>query len=91
MGASTDEYPRGTFELTVPNDGNAWYVKLNRTIVWPGSVDMLVEECNTCDANPQCAPVGSSGDTHPNADGIVTLRLTGVSPEQTYVTSRFLF
>ena len=88
---STDEYPRGTFELTVPNDGNAWYVKLNRPIVRPGNVDMLVEECNTCDANPQCVPLGSRGDTHPNADGIVTLRLTGASPDLAYVTSRFLF
>jgi len=88
---STNEYPRGSFNLAIPNDESSWYVKLNRYVVWPGSASsMLVEECSDCSGSPVCQPIDSEGNTHPDSDGNVTLRLTSETPGPGYVTTHFL-
>ena len=66
-------------------------MKLNRYVVWPGSASsMLVEECSDCSGSPVCQPIDSEGNTHPDSDGNVTLRLTSETPGPGYLTTRFL-
>jgi len=90
IALNLDDFPRRVFKLTIPNDGPAWFVKLNRQIIWPGAVSIQVDQCHGCGESLVCTPIGSTGDTTPDSDGTVTLRLTPTAPGPGFVTSRFL-
>ena len=83
-----DELLSTDFNLSVPNDGESWFVKLHlasgRTFYTGADATEEVEECSACDDTSSCAPV--SYDAHPDADGNVTLRLTPPAAGPGYTT-----
>jgi hypothetical protein len=90
---SASEFSTAYFDLTIPNDGNSWYVKLhppsNRSVWW-GHLESSneVEECLSCREPSACQPL--EGVTPPDAYGNVMLRLTSSAPGEGYVTHGFL-
>ncbi|HEY5958104.1 MAG TPA: hypothetical protein VIV60_16185, partial [Polyangiaceae bacterium] len=87
------QFSLARFDLTLPNDGNAWFVRLHppsdRTVWW-GYLEPSteVEECVDCQDPPICQPL--EGATHRDADGNVTLRLGSASSRTGSMTRAFL-
>jgi len=86
---SAGEFSAEYFDLTIPNGEGAWFIKLrspNNRSIWQGQPQASadVEKCIGCGESLACQPL--NGETHPNADGIVTLRLTSETPGPGYVT-----
>jgi hypothetical protein len=96
---SASDLPRGTFRVTIAADGRSWFVKMNRYVLWTGTGNdfegwqggVNVEECVNCSDTPTCQLIDYHGETHPDASGNVTLRLTAATPGPGYVTTRFLY
>jgi hypothetical protein len=78
LDLSGQEFWKGDVELSIPNDGHSWYVKLHpasgRTFYTGSAATDEVQECSSCGATPACVPLADNA--HPDADGNVILRLT---------------
>ena len=89
------EFPRGSFKLSIPNDGTSWFVKLrppdNSFVLrteYEGQ-EIQVDQCLSCSAAPECHSLVE--EAQPEADGTVTLRLTSATQGSGYVTTNFRF
>jgi hypothetical protein len=78
LDLSGEEFWKGDIELSIPNDGHSWYLKLHpasgHTFYTGSYATEEVQECSSCGATPACVPLVDNA--HPDADGNVILRLT---------------
>lgn len=76
-----DSYLTWDVRLTVPKDGNPWFVKVHPpsggTFYTGSDATEEVQECSSCAETPTCVPLDDNA--HPDSEGNVTLRLE--SPE----------
>jgi hypothetical protein len=86
LDLGADELLWGDVSLSIPKDGNSWFVKLHpgsgRTFYTGSEPTSEVEECQSCADPPTCEAL--AGDAHPDADGNVMLRLTAPEVGQGY-------
>jgi len=84
---------RRDMSVTIPNDGNSWFVKLhvpsNREFWWPKAASNEVEQCVSCADPPDCQSF--TGDPQLDPGGNVILRLTPAAPGWDYVMYEFGF
>lgn len=82
--------PKMSLELTVPNDGAPWFVKLGVPSDWqlwyPGSASPALEACLGCDP-ATCQAF--RGDVAQTPDGVATLRLAPAATDPPYRTYSF--
>lgn len=92
---SAREFSSSYFELTIPSDGNPWFVKLHppssRTVWW-GRLETSndAETCLSCGEPLDCKPLEGSTATQLDVDGNVTLRFTSATPRSGYLAYGFL-
>jgi hypothetical protein len=74
LDTSGEEFWKGDIRLSIPNDGQSWYVKLHPATgntYYTGYSEQVLE-CSVCGA--ACVPLVDNA--HPDANGDVLLRLT---------------
>jgi hypothetical protein len=89
---SAEEFTASRFELTIPNDGQSWYVKLHpasaHSIFVSPNDPIQIDACLGCEEPASCQPV----DFMPalDAEGNALLRLTATASGPGYVTTILL-
>jgi hypothetical protein len=93
LGQSEFTRPKMSLELTVPNDGKAWFVRLRVPGDWQfwhtAAASSALETCLACDDPPSCHAF--RGDVAQAADGVATLRLLPAVTDPPYRSYSFGF
>lgn len=89
------EFTPWDFELSIPNDGRSWFVKVHppsdRSVAWRRlAASTEVEQCLNCIAPYTCQSLEGGVAIQPDTDGNVTLRLTSATPSSGNATYKFI-